>query len=373
MCSASLAFCRLPVGWWCYSCYSVWNAPGPLACQERSVQSEFHLQRNQCDGALHPKRMLGEADSIRSLNQKLPLLSISIKAGINSWKKGLWRDSEGRERGKRLMREWWRARRSIIRWGYETCWLPGKQIWRCLARKTQDLGKMRQYKADKIWEYESNSYSCYSSLDAIFSQGCDHFLENRDRRLSDESKNKSPCADKCSKGGKSSTHSHSLLERQTVFVGQGRCFMCVGLCAIWNQFKPALSPVSRTRDEDSSWHIQQMRIGSDGADFTSREGESVIANHDLCLHLRSKRTLSSSMNRNLSIMTSWGQSYITNLIYSFAWDHGLQRRWLFNNPTCSVPLSCDDEESDSFMVPVGRKLRSNNESVRAIVRNAVTP
>lgn len=52
---------------------------GALGRQERSVQSEFHLQRNQCDGALHPKWMLEVADSIRSLNQKLSVLSISIR------------------------------------------------------------------------------------------------------------------------------------------------------------------------------------------------------------------------------------------------------------------------------------------------------
>lgn len=62
------------------------HAWGPLGRQERSVQSEFHLQRNQCDGALHPKWMLGEADSIRSLNQKPSVLGISIK-GWNEFRK----------------------------------------------------------------------------------------------------------------------------------------------------------------------------------------------------------------------------------------------------------------------------------------------
>lgn len=56
---------------------------GAAGRRERSVQSEFHLQRNQCDGALHPKWMLGEADSIRSLNQKALVLSISIKSEMN--------------------------------------------------------------------------------------------------------------------------------------------------------------------------------------------------------------------------------------------------------------------------------------------------
>lgn len=63
----------------CPLSYAVETHVGVLGRQERSVQSEFHLQRNQCDGALHPKWMLGEADSIRSLNQKLSVLSISIR------------------------------------------------------------------------------------------------------------------------------------------------------------------------------------------------------------------------------------------------------------------------------------------------------
>lgn len=41
--------------------------------------------------------MLGEADSIRSLNQKPPALSISIKAEMNFGKKGLWLEFEGKE------------------------------------------------------------------------------------------------------------------------------------------------------------------------------------------------------------------------------------------------------------------------------------
>lgn len=57
----------------------------PRFAQERSVQSEFHLHRNQCDGAVHPKWMLGEADGMRNLNQKMSVLSIFIKAGMNSW------------------------------------------------------------------------------------------------------------------------------------------------------------------------------------------------------------------------------------------------------------------------------------------------
>lgn len=41
--------------------------------------------------------MLGEADGIRGLNQKPSVLSISIKAGMNSGKKGLWLDFLGGE------------------------------------------------------------------------------------------------------------------------------------------------------------------------------------------------------------------------------------------------------------------------------------
>lgn len=74
----------------------------PSGCQEKSFQSEFHLHRNQCDGALHPKWMLGEADCIRSLNQKPLVLSTSIKAEMNFGKKKASEFSEG---GKGMVRE----------------------------------------------------------------------------------------------------------------------------------------------------------------------------------------------------------------------------------------------------------------------------
>lgn len=54
-----------------------------------------------------------------------------------------------------------------------------------------------------------------------------------------------------------------------------------------------------------------------------------------------------------NIMTSWGQSYIANLIWSPAWDHWVKLQWLFNNPDLFSPtelwrwkvwsINCADE------------------------------
>lgn len=79
---------------------------GALGCRETSIQSEFHLRRNQCDGASHPKWMLGEADIIKSLNQKPLVLSISIKAEMNfGGKGGLRLGVKGKKLLEQLMRE----------------------------------------------------------------------------------------------------------------------------------------------------------------------------------------------------------------------------------------------------------------------------